>query len=317
MPLAGLADLPEGLGPLTERRILLTGAEGFTGRYLAQSLAERGWQAHGFVRPGTDLARVGGDMACVPVDLRDSAATAEAVASIRPDAVIHLAGISSPVHGSVEEIYATNLIGTRHLLAALAELGSAPRTILASSANVYDAGLSGLIAEDAPVAPVNDYGVSKLAMESLRGVFAARLPIVVTRPFNYTGVGQSTRFVIPKIIAALRAGADSVELGNIDVYRDWSDVRFVSDCYARLVDCPAAVGGTFNICSGVAVSLREVIAQACAAAGRTMEIRFNPQFARANEIPRLWGDHGRLAGVIGPLAPPPIAETLRWMLESA
>lgn len=302
---------------MTTRRILLTGAEGFTGRYLAHRLAECGWAVHGFVRPGTDLARVEGGSVCVPVDLRDSVATADAVTAVRPDAAIHLAGISSPVHGSIEEIYATNLIGTRHLLAGLADLGTAPRTILASSANVYDAGLSGRIAEDAPVAPVNDYGVSKLAMESLRGVFAARLPIVVTRPFNYTGVGQSTRFVIPKIIEALRSGATAVELGNIDVYRDWSDVRFVSDCYTRLIDCAAAVGGTFNICSGVATSLREVIDQACAAAGRTIEVRFNPQFARANEIPRLWGDHGRLAEAIGPLTPPPIADTLRWMLESA
>ena len=302
---------------MTTRRILLTGAEGFTGRYLAHRLAECGWAVHGFVRPGTDLARVEGGSVCVPVDLRDSVATADAVTAVRPDAAIHLAGISSPVHGSIEEIYATNLIGTRHLLAGLADLGTAPRTILASSANVYDAGLSGRIAEDAPVAPVNDYGVSKLAMESLRGVFAARLPIVVTRPFNYTGVGQSTRFVIPKIIEALRSGATAVELGNIDVYRDWSDVRFVSDCYTRLIDCAAAVGGTFNICSGVATSLREVIDQACAAAGRTIEVRFNPQFARANEIPRLWGDHGRLAEAIGPLTPPPIADTLRWMLDSA
>lgn len=296
------------------RRLLLTGAEGFTGRYLAQRLLDRGWAVHGVVRPGTDPDGLPEGLACVGVDLRDSVTTFEAVAAIRPNAVIHLAGISSPVHGSIEEIYATNLVGTRHLLSALADLGTAPRTILASSANVYDAGLSGQIAEDSPVAPVNDYGVSKLAMEMLRGVFAPRLPIVVTRPFNYTGLGQSTRFVIPKIVEALRAGADAVELGNIDVFRDWSDVRFVSDVYARLVDSDVAVGGTFNICSGVATSLREVIDQACRLAGRTIKVHFNPAIARANEIPRLWGDHTRLAAVIGPLAPPPIADTLRWML---
>ena len=301
---------------MTLRRILLTGAEGFTGRYLARHLAERGWSVHGLVRPGTDLTRIEGGADCLAVDLRDAAATGAAVRAIRPDGVIHLAGISSPVHGNPEEIYATNLVGTRHLLAALAELGTAPRTILASSANVYSAGLSGRIAEDAPLGPVNDYGVSKLAMESLRGVFAQALPIIVTRPFNYTGVGQSSRFVIPKIVGALQAEAATVELGNIDVSRDWSDVRFVSDCYARLIDCPTAVGGTFNICSGVAVSLREVIEQACAAAGRTIQVSFNPAFARANEIPRLWGDNTRLAGAIGPLAPPPIAETMHWMLDN-
>lgn len=303
-------------GAVTLRRVLLTGAEGFTGRDLAPRLESRGWAVHGVVRPGTDLSPLAGGSAFIAVDLRDSMTIAQAVASIRPDAVIHLAGISSPVHGSVEEIYATNLIGTRHLLLALADLGTAPRTILASSANVYDARLSGQIAEDAPVHPVNDYGVSKLAMEMLRGIFADRLPIVVVRPFNYTGVGQSNRFVIPKIIEALRAGLETVELGNVDVSRDWSDVRFVSECYSRLLDCNAAVGGTFNICSGVATSLREIIELACEAAGRTIEVRFNPALARMNEIPRLWGDNARLTATIGPLAPPPIADTLRWMLAS-
>jgi len=295
--------------------ILLTGAEGFTGQLLAHRLVEAGHEVHGLVRPGTAVVDLPAGVTYHAVDLCDRAGTAVAVRVIEPAGVIHLAAISSPVHGDAEDIYTTNLIGSRHLLAGLADLDRRPDcVILASSANVYDAALSGQITENSPVAPVNDYGVSKLAMEHLRGVFAARLPIVVVRPFNYTGVGQSPRFVIPKIVAALRSGAAAVELGNIDVSRDWSDVRFVVDCYVRLLGAKAAIGGTFNICSGVAISLREVIAQACSAAGRQIEVQFNPAFARANEIPRLWGSNARLAEVIGPLSPQPIAETLNWML---
>ena len=300
---------------MATKRILLTGAEGFTGQLLSRRLIAAGYEVHGFIRPGTETAALPDAVVCHPVDLCDNEATASATRAAAPTGVIHLAGVSSPVHGDIDDIYATNLIGSRHLLAGLGDLERRPDcVILASSANVYDAALSGQITEDSPVAPVNDYGVSKLAMEHLRGVFAARLPIVVVRPFNYTGVGQSPKFVIPKIVGALRSGADAVELGNIDVSRDWSDVRFVVDCYVKLLGAEAAIGDIFNICSGVATSLREVIEQACAAAGRRIEVQFNPAFARANEIPQLWGSNARLAQAIGPLSPPPIADTLRWML---
>lgn len=299
------------------QRVLITGAEGFTGRYVAQAAAGRGFEVHGIVH---SLANEHHDprlASCHAVDLRDAAAVGRVIAATAPEAVINLAGIAFPAHGDVAEIYAANLLGTRNLLDSLANLPAPPqRVILVSSANVYDPTIAGRIDEAARLAPVNDYGVSKVAMEYLRGPFAARLPIVVVRPFNYTGIGQSPSFVIPKIVAALRGGADHIELGNLDVSRDWSDVRFVAECYARLLQSDQAIDQTYNICSGRSVSLRDIIATACEIAGRTLEIRFNPQFARANEIPALWGDNARLMQAIGPLAPIPIETTLRWMLEA-
>lgn len=297
--------------------VLLTGAEGFTGRHLARRLMAGGHRVAGLVRPDAGEWQLDDGVTGRAVDLRDPAATAAAIRAIQPDRVIHLAGIASPVHGDVEEIYATNLLGTRNLLAAIAEQDLRARAvILASSANVYDPRLSGQIDEDSPLAPANDYGVSKLAMEHLRGVFGAAVPLIVVRPFNYTGVGQSDRFVIPKIAAAIRSGAPRVELGNIDVSRDWSDVRFVADCYARLLGCEPAIGGTFNICSGRTISLRDVIATACEIAGRTIEVVFNPAFPRANEIPPLWGSNARLAAAIGEISPVPLEETLKWILAA-
>lgn len=314
---AGASDRRRGRGlPMTRPCVLLTGAEGFTGGHLARRLLADGYRVVGFVKPDAGQGPPVPGIAARAVDLRDRAATAEAIRETRPDRVIHLAGIASPAHGDVDAFYATNLLGTRNLLAALADQAERPRAvILASSANVYDPALSGQIDEDSRLAPINDYGVSKLAMEYLRGVFGAALPIVIVRPFNYTGPGQSDRFVIPKIVGALREGRERVELGNIDVSRDWSDVRFVADCYARLLECEHAIGGTFNICSGRAISLREVIALACQVAGRSIEVDFNPAFARANEIPSLWGSHRRLGEVLGPLQPIPFQSTLEWMFS--
>lgn len=298
-------------------RVLITGADGFTGRYVAQVLARRGVEVHGIVNPSGNKHL---DESCASyhaVDLRDSDALEQAVAVIAPNRVLNLAGISFPAHGDVEEIYAVNFIGARNLLSALVKQAPPPRSvILVSSANVYDPAIAGQINEICPLAPINDYGISKVAMEYLRGLFAIRLPIVVVRPFNYTGVGQSTNFVIPKIVAALRSGADIIELGNVDVSRDWSDVRFVAECYARLLYSEQAIGQIYNLCSARSVSLRSIIHTACEIAGRSLEIRCNPQYVRANEIPALWGDNTRLVRDIGSLEPISIEATLRWMLEA-
>ena len=164
--------------------------------------------------------------------------------------------------------------------------------------------------------PANDYGITKLACEQLARLYADRLPIITVRPFNYTGRGQSEAFLIPKIIAHARARAPVIELGNTEVARDFSDVRGVVDAYARLLDAPEAVGGVFNICSGTARTLAEVIAEVEAASGHHMEVRVNPAFVRADEVKTLCGSAARLESVIGPLAMPPFGETIRWMLNA-
>ena len=121
--------------------------------------------------------------------------------------------------------------------------------------------VNGTLDETTPPAPSNDYAVSKLAMEYMARLYESRLPIVITRPFNTIGVGQSDSFLIPKIISHTRKRATLIELGNLDVARDFSDVRIVVQLYQRLLDTPAAVGQTFNVCSGKAWTLNEVLAK--------------------------------------------------------
>lgn len=289
--------------------VLITGINGFTGRYLAEELETHGWRAFGIgMGAATDHARVH------HVDLLDADGLKRAVAETQPDAVIHLAAIALVDHGNVNEFYQVNLIGTRNLLAALASNSKRPGcVILASSANVYGNSVGGSLDEQAQPNPANDYAVSKLAMEHMARLWRDRLPIVIVRPFNYTGVGQSEAFLLPKIVAHFRRRAPTVELGNLDVHRDFSDVRSVAKAYRRLLEeCPA--GETFNVSSGQTHSLHEVISMAEEITGHSIQVRVNPAFVRANEVKVLCGDSSKLQALIGDWGNRPLRETLRWML---
>lgn len=295
-------------------RTLVTGAAGFTGRYLAHALAERGHEVHGLVHTHEpDLADI---VRAHEADLADLDALKKVVAEVRPDHVVHLAAIAFVAHGDIEQMYRTNVVGTRQLLEALAGSATTPSSVLiASSANIYGNAREGVLDETVPAAPANDYGVSKVATEYVAKLYASRLPITVLRPFNYTGRGQSIDFLLPKIVAHARAQAQVIELGNLDVARDFSDVRTVVTAYAKLLTEPAAVGETFNICSGHAVSLREVVEMVSELSGHPLDVRVNPAFVRANEVRTLCGSPDKLEKVIGPLDSIPLRQTLGWMLE--
>lgn len=297
------------------RRTLVTGIGGFTGRYLAPLLAEEGHEIHGIVHAKDEPLE--GVHRVYEADLSDLANIAAIVNEVQPDHVVHLAGIAFVGHSEVEEIYRSNVVGTRHLLAAIAALPQPPRSVLvASSANVYGNAREGELDEETSFAPANDYGVSKVAMEFVSSLFRDRLPLIIVRPFNYTGLGQSTQFVVPKIVAHARERAPVIELGNLEVARDFSDVRSVVQIYKRLLDEPAAIGGTFNVCSGKAVSLRQILDMVSRFSAHPLEVRVNPAFVRANDVRVLQGSKAKLESVIGPLPSIPIEDTLRWMLSA-
>jgi len=296
------------MSPGAAGRILVTGLAGFTGRHLRPLLEQHGHEVHGIAaldEPGAAQLHA--------ADLLDAARIAQVVRELRPQHVLHLAAVSFVAHGDAAEIYATNIVGTRNLLRALADADTPPHSVvLASSANIYGNATQEPIVEDCPPQPMNDYAVSKCAMEQMAALWSPRLPITVVRPFNYTGVGQSENFLIPKIVAAFRRRAPEIELGNIDVERDFSDVRDVCEVYRRLI--ALAPGGVFNVCSGEAISLREVLALAQELTGHAPAIRVNPEFVRDNEVRRLRGSGAKLDAAIGRWPRHPMRETLRWML---
>jgi GDP-6-deoxy-D-talose 4-dehydrogenase len=292
-------------------RVLITGIGGFTGRYLADELRSRGYDVCGIAHGGAS-----GEPGVRECDLLDRDGLARVIGELKPEYVVHLAAIAFVAHGDVDAMYRTNVVGTRNLLAALADSGSVPRAVLlASSANIYGNTAVDPLVETVAPAPANDYAVSKVAMEHLARVWTPRLPITFVRPFNYTGVGQSANFLLPKIVDHFRRRATEIELGNLDVARDFSDVRTVVDAYARLLDIKP-MGDVFNVCSGEAVSLREAIAILEGIAGYRIDVKVNPAFVRAGEVKYLRGSNGKLRSQIGPLKAISLEETLRWMYEA-
>jgi nucleoside-diphosphate-sugar epimerase len=298
------------------KRVLVTGADGFTGRYLCPLLSARGFEVHG-LDPHLPSTPPRGVARMHVADLTDARSVARAVSAANPKYVVHLGGISFIV-GDAEPMYEVNLLGTRRLLEALCSLSEKPNAVLlASSANIYGNATGGVLAETTRPAPANDYAVSKLAMEHVARLYSARLPLIICRPFNYTGVGQMDTFLLPKIVAHIRRRAPSIELGNLDVARDFSDVRDVSATYAQLLEEPRAVNETLNVCSGRAYTLREVLQMTEEISGWSMQIRVNADLIRPNEVKMLLGSRARLDALVAATVPRiALLETLRWMIET-
>jgi GDP-6-deoxy-D-talose 4-dehydrogenase len=293
------------------RRVLITGLGGFTGRYVEAELQSAGYTVFG-------LTKKDGAREAEHIDLLDAVAVKDVVSRIKPHAVVHLAGVAFAAHGDVDAVYRTNIVGTRNLLAALAVLSDVPETIvLASSAHVYGNAPGGAsrLDEQASARPASDYAVSKLAMEYMARTWSEQLPLTFTRPFNYTGVGQDARFLVPKIVEHFRRGEKRIELGNVDVWREFMDVRTVAWVYRRLLETRGHAD-TFNICAGKAYSLREVLGMMAEIAGYTIEVSVNPAFVRDNEIRHLEGDPALLQERVGSMPHVALADTLRWMYQA-
>lgn len=282
--------------------VLVTGLGGFTGGHLR-----------------TVLESVGHRVSGLECDLTDAGAVDEAVARIGPEAVVHLAGIAFVGHRGADaaDYYRVNTIGTRNLLEALYRHAADQlhSVLLASSANVYGNRATGVLDESSPPDPPNDYAVSKLAMEYLARLWFERLPLVIARPFNYTGVGQDDKFLIPKIVNHFAAREPGIELGNTEVSREFNDVRAVAVIYQKLLEA-APHGQTFNVCTGRAHTVSDVLDVCARLTSHTLDVRFNPAFSRANDPPTLSGDCTRLRECIGDWPEYRLAETLAWMLES-
>ncbi len=290
---------------------LVTGARGFTGQYLVPALRAKHYRVLGLVEAGADAEDV---LAC---DLTDAAMTEKVVQAAQPDVVVHLAAISFVGHKKEEDFYKVNVFGTQHLLAALSKLKVAPRKVLiASSANVYGIPQVPLIDETVCPAPMNHYATSKLAMEHIARGWFDRLPILLVRPFNYTGPGQDERFVIPKIVNHFKRRASMLELGNLDVSRDFSDVQDVVGAYLALLESECQ-SETVNICSGKSISLREVITMMTTLAGYEIQVQVISEFVREHDIHRLTGSNNKLKRLTGFVPSTPFIETLRRMYEAA
>jgi GDP-6-deoxy-D-talose 4-dehydrogenase len=297
------------LGVRSER-VLITGGTGFTGRPLSERLRQDGCDVvsltHGAAGPHA-----------LNVDLRDFDATVKALTTSQPSAVVHLAGIAAVSHGNISEIYAANVTATANLFAALEIAKTKPRiVVVASSARVYappDGEIT--ITEDAPLGPKSHYAVSKHAAEEIAAIYSRQFPTIVARPFNYTGPGQSTSFFVPKIVQHYAEQRREIRLGNLNLYRDFSDIKRVVEAYSRLISLPIGPT-TVNICSGRTVHLADILKIMDEISGHHIRVVTDPSLVRINEPRFIVGSPSRLERLVGPLPNPEFRETLTQMYDA-
>jgi len=308
-------------------RVLVTGATGFVARHLVPRLLARRPDAEvwGLVRWDADTEGLHPRLRTVVGDLRDGPSVAAAVRAARPDAVIHLAAAST-VAGSYTapaEVLEVNVVGQVHLLEALRAEGLTPRLVVACSGEAYGAVPEGDLpaTEATPFRPVSPYGVSKAAQDLLAAQYARAhgLAAVRMRPFNHTGPGRPPRFVTSSLarqVAQAEAGVREpvVEVGALDVVRDFTDVRDVADAYLAALD-PGLPPGPYNVCSGRPVAVREVLEILLALARVRLEVRVAADRLRPTDIPALYGDPSRFREATGWTARIPLERTLADLLD--
>lgn len=243
---------------------------------------------------------------------------------IKPDGVFHLAAISSVAFSfsHPEETIRVNFHGTYNLLRALAELSLTPRVIIISSSDVYGkVKTESPLSEDSPLEPVSPYGLSKVIAEECARLFwrISGLDIIILRPFNHTGVGQREDFVFPycaKRIAEIEKGGkeDFLELGNIDVRRDYLDVRDVVVAYEMALRLGAR-GEVYNVATGKPITIREGVEFLISQAKPGAKILISPKKQRQWDLPYLSGNPQKFFEKTGWKPKWDIKETLKDLLD--
>jgi len=295
--------------PHPSGRVLITGAEGFTGHYLVPELQNAGF---------TTLSGVRGPAANpkeLSFDLASPGLMEQQLRKYQPTAIVHLAAISFAAHGDPGEIFTANALGTLNLLNAISAANlELEHLIVASSAAVYGEQSVAELHEDLIPQPRSDYGISKLASEHLALSKSSARNLAITRPFNYTGVGQPESFLIPKLVAHFALRKPFIELGNLGVAREFNDVRWAVRTYTKLlsIDCDRAI---LNLCSGQTYTLRQIVTELENITGHSLEIRVNPDFVRENDPPLICGATQRATSLGMPAPTEQPSAGLRTLLE--
>lgn len=276
-----------------KRSVAITGVNGFTGSHLADHMSKAGWDVFGM-----GFGNLKTSQNNFEADLSEIDRISDWLSKVKPKYIIHLAA-QSHVVGNPLDFYQVNVLGTENLLRALIKSGVKPRKIiLASSANVY--GNSERIPTDemASLRPLSHYALSKAAMETMASAWVDRFPIIITRPFNYTGPGQSEKFLIPKMASAFARRQREIKLGNINIKRDISHISFICNAYEKLATSSYS-GLTVNLCSGKVISISSVISVLEEIAGYKIDIISDKELVRANDIYELQGNDCMARQLIG------------------
>lgn len=254
-------------------------------------------------------------------DITNLSALEKEILMVEPDEVIHCAGISFVASKDQEAFYRVHALGTSNLLTALTKLPKMPsKVLLASSATVYGNAAVTPTSEIYPLKPIDHYAMSKVAMEEMAKNFFDRLPIIIARPFNYTGPGQHENFLVPKLIKHFANRSPTIELGNLNVEREFNDVSTICQAYIALLKY-GIPGEIYNVSTGKLCSLGSVVEALISITQHPIQIYVNPNFVRANEIHRMCGDPKKLMSLLArhqvDLQVPTLEQTLKKMLVTA
>jgi GDP-4-dehydro-6-deoxy-D-mannose reductase len=298
---------------------LVTGASGFVGPYLIGHLLEQGYEVVGGVHgPEAGLSE---ECRKISLDVTDREGMRGAVAEAQPDEIYHLAGLTRPASGRLEEFYRVNFGGALNLLEAVRESAPEAAVLLVGSAYAYGK-VDGPISETQPLKPVNHYGVSKASADLLGYSYALEgLRVVRVRPFNHSGPHQSPDFVLPNLVrqfAEIEAGEHDpvIRLGNLDSIRDFSDVREIV-CGYHLALQVGRARAAYNLGSGRGISVRELYKLVRQESEMEVKLLVDPSRVRATDIPYLVADVSKARRELGWRPEIPLRQTIRNMLDSA
>ena len=294
-------------------KILVTGCNGFVGRHASAALKQAG---HTIV--GSDITGLpDAPDPCLPLDVRDLEAIVRTLETVQPEAILHLGGIAFVPLGWTQPqlIFSVNTIGTLNLLDAVRRHAPATRVLVVTSAEVYGSQPAPApLTEAAPYQPDNIYGVAKAAADHSALLYAARhgLAVMVARPSNHIGAGQSRDFVssaCAEQLAAIAAGAPPLlRVGNLDHHRDFTDVRDVVHAYRLLLE-NGRPGNAYNLASGRMTPVRTILDTLCDLAQVRPQIEIDPALFRPNEV-RPSYDTSRIRAHVGWQPEIPLRQTL-------
>jgi GDP-4-dehydro-6-deoxy-D-mannose reductase len=299
---------------------LITGATGFAGSHLVDQLLEiepavAAWSHRGSRSGKPEDGRI----RWTAIDLLDRQAVARELAELRPSAIYHCAGIAhvGESWSHPERALRVNVLGTHHVLEGVREARLECPVLVTGSALVYRPS-TGPVTEDDPVGPSDPYGLSKLAQERL-ALRAGHAAVFIVRPFNHAGPRQSATYVTSSFarqIAEIEAGLHPpvLHVGNLDARRDITDVRDTVRAYRMLVRHGRA-GRPYNVCSGQAYRVRDLLESLVALSRTTIRIEVDEARLRPSDNPIVVGDPSRIATEAGWTPEIPIARTLDDLLD--
>ena len=306
-------------------RALVIGADGFAGRWLLRHLVESGDEVAAAVGPGYGAEPLPADLEPLRLDVRDPDGVRRVVTSSQPEVIYYLAGVSrAGARDDLELAVGISVHGALNTLTAAAGLDGPIRLLHVGSSHVYALPPDETpIDEHAPVRPTSVYGAAKAAAESaLRYLGAAAGgEVIAVRAFNHIGPGQQGGFVVPSLVRQvieIERGVREpvIRAGNLDARRDFTDVRDVVRAY-RLAALHGVRGEAYNVASGQAVSVQEVLDMLLRLRSVHAEVNRDPELSRAGEpTTAMVGDAGKLSALTGWHPEIPFAQTLADVLAS-